>query len=182
MAAEIVAGHVLEPKLAASYIDPRAVQWPKAFPSILVAGFFAAVLMLVPLGAFGLGMLAAGFLCVVLYRRRNPIADPTPGAGARLGAATGITGFAFFGILTAIEVLIFHSGPELRAALLEQVQQSASRATDPQAQQLFEYLKSPSGLALVMTMGLIVMFVLFLIFASLGGAIGAYLLRRKPHI
>jgi hypothetical protein len=181
MAGETASPEVIEAKLAASYVDPRAVQWHKALSSILVAGFFAAVLMLVPLGAFGLGMLAAGFLCVVLYRRRNPIADPTPGAGARLGAATGITGFAFFGILTAIEVMVFHSGPELRAALLQQVQESASRATDPQAQQMFEYLKSPPGLALIMTMGLIVMFVLFLIFASLGGAIGAYLLRRRPH-
>jgi hypothetical protein len=137
--------------------------------------------MLVPLGAFGLGMLAAGSLSVLLYRRRNPIANLTPGMGAQLGAASGGLGFAIFGIFTAVEVLVFHSGGELHAALVEAVQQSAARTTDPQAQQVLDYLKSPSGLALVMVMGLAVMLVAFLVFSSIGGAIAAFLMRRKPH-
>ena len=99
--------------------------------------------------------------------------------GARLGAVSGVLGFGIFAVFTAIEVLVFHSGGQLRAALLEAVQQSASRTSDPQAQQILDYLKSPPGLALVMSLGLAVMFVVFLIFSSLGGALGAVLLRRK---
>ncbi len=135
--------------------------------------------MIIPLGAFGLGMLAVGALSVLLYRRRNPAANLTPGMGARLGAVSGALGFGIFAILTSVEMLVFRSGGQLRAALLEAVQQSAARSSDPQAQQLLEYLKTPQGLALVMVLGLIVMFVAFLVFSSLGGALGAALLRRK---
>jgi len=37
----------------------------------------AAVMMLIPGGAFGLGMLASGALAVMFYRRRNPVANVT---------------------------------------------------------------------------------------------------------
>ena len=138
--------------------------------------------MIIPFGAFGLGMLAAGALSVVLYRRRNPVANLTAGMGARLGAVSGVLGFGIFAILTSVEVVVFRSGGQLRAALLEAVQQSAARSSDPQAQQLLEYLKTPQGLALVMVLGLIVMFAAFLLFSSLGGALGAALLRRKERL
>jgi hypothetical protein len=91
-------------------------------------------------------------------------------------------GFAIFAIFTAIKVLVFHSGGQLRAALLQAVQQSASRTSDPQAQQILDYLKSPPGLALVMALGLAVMFVAFLLLSSLGGALGAILLRRREKL
>jgi hypothetical protein len=162
--------------------DPRTLQWAQAVPSAAIAGLIAAILMMIPLGAFGLGMFAAGGLSVVLYRRRNSAADLTAGMGARLGAASGAVGFGIFAIFTAIEVLVFHSGGELHAALIQAVQQSAARTTDPQALQLLEYLKSPPGLALVMAAGLAVMLVAFLIFSSAGGAIGAVLLRRKKRL
>ena len=165
----------------ATYAGATAIQWSQALPSAALAGLIAAVLMFIPLGAFGLGMIAAGVLAVLFYRRRNPLGTLSPGMGARLGALSGMLGFGIFAVLTAVEVLVFHSGGQLRAALLEAVQQSASRTSDPQAQQIFDYLKSPPGLALVMVLGLAVMFVVFLICSSLGGALGAVLLRRKDR-
>jgi hypothetical protein len=159
-----------------------AIQWSQALPSAALAGLIAAVLMFIPLGAFGLGMIAAGVLAVLFYRRRNPGAGLSPGMGARLGALSGMLGFGIFAVFTSVEVLVFHSGGQLRAALLEAVQQSASRASDPQAQQLLDYLKSPPGLALVMVLGLALMFVVFLILSSLGGALGAMLLRHRNRL
>jgi len=135
--------------------------------------------MLVPLAGFGLGMVAAGVLAVLLYRRRVPESNLTPGAGAKLGAVSGALGFAMFALFTAVEILVFHSGSEINAAMLQAVNQAAARSSDPQAQQALEYLKSPQGLALVVAMGLVVMFLAFLIFSSIGGAIGAALLRGK---
>lgn len=158
------------------------IQWSQALPAAALAGLIAAVLMFIPLGGFGLGMAAAGVLAVIFYRRRNPIGDLTPGLGARLGAVSGTLGFGIFAVLTAIEVLVFQRGGELRAAMLEAIQQSAARSSDPQAQQILGYLKSPGGMALMMAIGLIVMFVVFLIFSSLGGALGAVLLRRKNRM
>jgi hypothetical protein len=157
------------------------VQWSYALPAATLAGLIAAVLMLIPVGAFGLGMLAAGALSVMFYRRRNPAGTVTPGMGARLGALSGVLGFGIFAIFTAIEMLVFHSGAQLRDALLQAIQQSAARSSDPQAQQVLEYLKSPQGLALMMVLGLIVMGLAFLIFSSLGGALAAALLRRKDR-
>jgi hypothetical protein len=165
-----------------AYASTTAIQWSQALPAAALAGLIAAVLMFIPLGAFGLGLIAAGVLAVLFYRRRNPAGDLSPGMGARLGAVSGVLGFGIFAVLTAIEVLVFHSGGQLRAALLEAVQQSASRTSDPQAQQILDYLKSPPGLALVMALGLAVMFVVFLIVSSLGGALGAVLLRRKNRL
>ncbi|HXY14070.1 MAG TPA: zinc ribbon domain-containing protein [Terriglobales bacterium] len=156
-----------------------SIQWSRALPSAALAGLISALLMFVPLGAFGLGMIAAGVLAVLFYRRRPLLASLTPGAGARLGAVSGTFAFAIFAVFTAFEVLVFHSGGQLRAALLEAVQQSAARASDPQAQQVLEYLKSPPGLALVMGMGLAVMFVFFLVLSSAGGALTAALVRRR---
>ena len=167
-----------QPTSYASAPQASGIQWSQALPAAALAGL-VAILMIIPLGAFGLGMLAVGALSVLLYRRRNPAANLTPGMGARLGAVSGALGFGIFAILTSVEMLAFRSGGQLRAALLEAVQQSAARSSDPQAQQLLEYLKTPQGLALVMVLGLIVMFVAFLVFSSLGGALGAALLRRK---
>jgi len=158
-----------------------ALQWSYALPAAALAGLIAAVMMMIPVGAFGLGMLAAGALSVMFYRRRNPAADVAPGMGARLGALSGALGFGVFAIFTAIEMLIFRSGGQLRDALLQAIQQSAARSSDPQAQQVLEYLKSPQGLALMMVLGFIMMGLAFLIFSSLGGALAAALLRRKDR-
>jgi hypothetical protein len=165
-----------------TYSHGTAIQWSQAIPSAALAGLIAGALMFVPLGAFGLGMIAAGVLVVLFYRRRHPFGILTAGTGAQLGLISGIFGFAIFGIFSAVEVLVFHTGGELRAALLEAVQQSASRTSDPQAQQILDYLKSPPGLALVMALGLAVMFVGFLVLSSLGGAVTVAVLRRRDRL
>jgi hypothetical protein len=161
---------------------PGVIQWSQALPASALAGVIAALLMFIPLGAFGLGMAAGGILAVLFYRRRNPGSDVTAGMGARIGAVAGALGFSIFAFFTAIEVLIFHSGGELRAALLQAIQQSAARSSEPQAQQLLEYLKSPPGLALMMGLGLFLMLIVFLILSSIGGALAAALLRRRDRL
>jgi hypothetical protein len=163
-------------------VPPGQIDWPLALAPALQAGFIAAILMIIPLGAsLGLGMLAAGFLAVLLYRRRVPSANLGAGMGAKLGAVSGAIGFALFGVLTAIETAVLHNGGELRAQLLKAVEQAAARNPDPQAQQMLQYIKSPEGLALMMVLALAVMFVIFLIFSSLGGAVGAAILHRKDR-
>jgi hypothetical protein len=172
---EVTSGHSIP------YANPTAIQWSHAMPAVAVSGFLSALLMLVPLGGFGLGMLAAGVLAVLLYRRRVPDANLTPGAGLRLGAASGAIGFAAFAVFTAAEVFVFHGAGDINAAMVQAVNQAVARSSDPQARQALEYLKTAQGLNLVMALGLMVMFLAFLIFSSLGGAIGAVLLRRKER-
>lgn len=161
--------------------DPSKIQWSLALPSTAFAGLLAAVLMVIPLGAFGLGMLAAGALSVLFYRRRSPMTNLSPGMGARLGAASGAMGFGIFAIFTALAAGIFGKGGQLRAALLDAIQQSASRSSDPQAQEMLEWLKTPEGLALMITLGMIFTLMVFVILSSAGGALTAALMRKREH-
>jgi len=155
------------------------IDWSQGLPAAALAGLIASILMAIPLGAsFGLGMLAAGFLAVVFYRRRVPNASLRPGKGARLGVVSGALGFGMFAVVTSIQMVIFHSG-DLRAQLLDALQESASRTSDPQAQQMLDYFRTPPGLVLMMILGLIFMFIAFVLFSALGGALGAALLRRR---
>jgi hypothetical protein len=143
---------------------------------MVVAIFIIAVSKSAPLG-----MLAAGFLSVVLYRRRCPATHFTAGMGARLGALTGGLGF---GVLAAILALwtAFRSGKEIHDALLNNIQQYAAHSSDPRMQQVLELFNTPDGFTFIMVFGLFMTLVAFLIFSSLGGALGAFLLQRKDHL
>jgi len=135
--------------------------------------------MLVPRGFLGIGTVAAGAIAVLIYHRRRPGAVLTPAIGAKLGALSGGIGFVIFALLMAAEVTIFHGGGDLRDALLQAVAQSAARASDPQAQVMVDWMKSPEGLAVMMGLILFVTLVIFLTLASVGGALGATLVRNK---
>lgn len=158
--------------------QPTPIQWSQALRPAALAGLVAALVMVVPVGAFGLGLLAAGGLSVLLYRKRNPGANLTPGMGARLGMASGAVGFGIFALLTSVEMVVSRSGGQLRETLQKAIQQ-APRSSDPQAQEILEYFKTPSGLVVMFILSMAVLFVIFLICSSLGGALGAVLLRRK---
>ena len=121
-------------------------------------------------GALGLGLLATGFLSVYFYRRRNPLAQLTLKLGARLGALSGVLGFVITVIASATAAAVLHSEGQLHALLLKAVQQYASRSSDPQ------------GFILMLIIGSIMMLLLFLALSSMGGIIGAALLRKKDSI
>jgi len=129
----------------------------------------------------GLAMLAAGFLCVLFYRRRCRAALVTPGLGAKLGALTGALGF---GILAAILALaaVFGLRQQLQDNFLKVLQEYAANSSDPRVAQVLEMSKTPEGFTLLMTVFLAMTLVAFLIFSGLGGALGALLLRRKDRM
>jgi hypothetical protein len=156
------------------------LEWAQALPSAGVALLAAIFLLLVGMPA-GLAMLAAGFLSVVLYRRRCPAALLTVGVGVRLGGLTGVLGF---GAVTAIFALwtAFRSGKELHDALLNYIQQYAAHSSDPHMQQVLELFNTPEGFTFIIILSLIMTLVAFLIFSSLGGAIAAFLLHRKEKL
>src|ERR1700688_763205 len=146
---------------------PSALEWPQALPSAGIA-LLVAILITVVSKSTGLGMLAAGFLSVVLYRRRCPAAHVSAGLGARLGALTGGLGF---GVLAAILGLwtVFRSGKEIHDALLHYIQQYAARSSDPHMQQVLDLFNTPEGFTFIMILTLIMTLAAFAIFASLGG-------------
>jgi hypothetical protein len=155
---------------------PSALEWPQALPSAAIA--VLATIVLIVITPFGLGTLPAGFLCVVLYRRRRPATHLTVGMGARLGA---LTGGLSFGVLAAILALwtAFRSGKEIHDTLLNRIQQYAAQSSDPHMQQALELFNTPEGFTFVVIFSLIVTLIAFMILSALGGAIGAFLLHRK---
>jgi hypothetical protein len=146
-------------------------------PSAGIALLAAIFLILVGMPA-GLGMLAAGFLSVVLYRRRCPVAHVTASIGARLGALTGVLGFSAAAAILALWTA-FRSGREIHDAFLKYIQQYAAHSSDPHMQQVLELFNTPEGFTFIMILSLIMTLVAFVIFSSLGGTIGAFLLHRK---
>ncbi len=161
----------------ASYSPIGKIHWAQALPSTIQAGLIAAILMMFPLGI--LGLVLAGGVSVALYRRRNHEFPVTPGMGGRLGAASGAMAFVIFTILGAVQVAVFHTGSQLRDMLLDAVRQAAERNSDPQAQQVVEYLKTPAGMAVTLVLGLVAVFLFCLVLSAVGGAIGAAWFGRK---
>jgi len=157
-----------------------ALLWSRALPAALWGGILAAMSMMLPFGTFGLGLLTAGALAVLLYGRRvsGPLAR---GSGAKLGAITGGFGFGIYALLMALEMAIFRNSGELKTALIDAVDKAAARSADPQAQAAAAQLKSPEGLALIMGAGLLFLCVVFIVAASLGGAFGSSLLKNRRH-
>lgn len=157
-----------------------ALEWPQALPSAGIALLAAVFLTMVGMPT-GLGMLAAGFLSVVLYRRRCPATHVTAGMGARLGGLTGVLGFAAAAAMLALWTA-FRSGREIHDAFLNYIQQYAAHSSDPHMQQVLELFNTPEGFTFIMILSLIMTLIAFLIFSSLGGAIAAFLLHRKDRL
>lgn len=152
------------------------IQWSRAIPVVMPAGLLAAILMMLPAGI--LGPIVAGAISVALYRRRTPEFPVTAGMGWRLGAATGAVGSIIIVVLLAVQMALYPGG-QFRETMLKAVRQAAERNTDPQAQQVVEYLKSPAGIMTTLIFGLVVVAVFCVILSSIGGAIGAAWFGKK---
>ena len=159
---------------------PISIEWAPALWSALMALSGAIFLTLLRTPA-GLALLAAGFLCVLFYRRRSRAGLVTPGMGARLGALTGALGF---GILAAILALAAALGQwqEVQDTCRKALQDYAAHSSDPHVSQLIDLSKTPEGFTLLMTVLLAMTLVAFLICSSVGGALGALLLHRKDRM
>jgi membrane-bound ClpP family serine protease len=124
-------------------------------------------------------MLVVGFLSVVFYRQTRPGLAITTGMATRIGALSGLLWFAVSSILEAVVILVLHKGPEIRQALVSMLDQTASRAADPEAQALLARLKTPEGIEFLMIFGLILGFVSAIVLAAVGGALGGALFRGR---
>jgi hypothetical protein len=63
--------------------------------------------------------------------------------------------------------------------MLDAIQQAAARTNDAQALAVLEYFRTPSGLAVMMVLALVFVFLVSIALAALGGALsGAFLGRR----
>ena len=155
------------------------IDWSQGLPAAAMAGFFLAIAWVVPVAGFLLWLVSGGVLGIAMYRRRSPQATLTPGLGARIGAVTGVFGFGVFAVLFGLELLLTRGSGHFRQMLQQVIEQAASRNADPRAQQAIQQMMTPAGLALLVTVVLVLFLAAFVALSSLGGALGVWLLGRK---
>ncbi len=161
------------------YAAGSGVQWSKALPGAALAGVFSLLAMVIPFAIFGPAFMMGGALAVLLYRRNLGGALPAPGAGAKIGAASGAFGFLFAAVM-AIATLVYRPA-EVRQGMLDNLSQMVGRGYDPQkVAQVQDLVKTPDGLAFFVSFGLVVMLVVMVAGASIGGALYAAWARRRP--
>jgi hypothetical protein len=160
-------------------VSLSAVQWSHALPGAALGGVFSLLAMVIPYAVFGPAFLIGGGLAVMLYRRTVGGVLPTPGAGARIGAASGGFGFLYLAVL-AVATAVYRSA-EVRDAMLESLSQMTARGYDPQkVAQVQELIKSPGGVMVFLAFGLFMMLLIMVVGSSIGGAFYAAWSRRRP--
>ena len=123
-------------------------------------------------------MLVGGSICVVLYRRRMNVLSVTASMGAKLGAASGLFGFAIYTIGVSLEMFLVRSD-DLRNAMRQAVAQAAISNPDPGAREFMQRFTTPEGLALLITLTLLMFLFIFVILGGVGGALWASLGPRE---
>jgi hypothetical protein len=162
-------------------LAPAGIDWPNALPAAGWAGALLALAWLIPYLGYLLWILAAGVAAVALYKRRVPNAVITPAIGARIGALSGVFGFAGFATLMAITLLLLRGSSEFREMLQKAMQQAGASNPDPKAQEVLAWMMSPAGLALMVTIVMVMFLIVFIAISSAGGALGAWLYRKKEE-
>ena len=165
--------------------QPNAIQWKLAAKGALLSGLISAGLSGMPILGLGccLWMLGAGALAVWLYQQRIPGLVITPGMGMRIGALSGAIGF----LATTIwwMFLFTKDSQEIRTVFAEQMEKAIKQNPDPHAQeagrQIMNYLNTPEGLATAFVLSIVVMAVVFVVFSSAGGALGASIFARRRN-
>jgi hypothetical protein len=155
------------------------VLWSRALPSAALAGVFSLLAMVIPYAIFGPAFMMGGALAVMLYRRHLGGTVPAPGVGAKIGAASGGFGFLFSAVM-AIATLVYRP-TEVRQDMLNNLSQMVGRGYDPQkVAQVQDLIKTPDGLVFFVGFGLFVMLVVMVAGSSIGGALYAAWVRRRP--
>lgn len=154
------------------------MQWSQALKPCLLAGVVASGLMFLGLHPF-VAMASVGFLAVIFYRQRRPEILVKAASGAGIGSLAGLLWFAMSSVFEALTVTLFHKGPELHAAIMAKIQETASQTTDPQVLALFDRVKTPEGFEFLMIAGLVFAFFASIVLGGLGGAMGGAILGRR---
>jgi hypothetical protein len=158
---------------------PEPFRWQDAMPGAMLAGAVIALVLIIPLAAYVLWPLAAGALAVLFYSRRRPGAELSTGAGARVGAVAGLFAFVLFAVLMGVQLAAMSGSGKLRDQMMQVMQQSAARNPSPEAQEMIQKLMTPEGIAVMVVIVFIMFLLMFVGFSSIGGALGARLLKKR---
>ena len=148
-----------------------AVRPARVFRPCVLAAIAGSILVFLGLNFF-VATLGAGFLSVVFYRQQVAGLVIKASAGARLGALSGLCFFACFALLCGAGAAVM-GGAKAREQIYEGAQKwMAARASDPQMQAAFEQFKTPDGFIVAVIGGCLMLLVVCVILAGIGGSLG----------
>lgn len=163
-------------------IPPRAeinFRNPAAVRTALLMALVGSLLSSLPIPPQPLWLLVslmlAGLLASFLYVRRTGETLSVLG-GARIGWITGIFSFLIATIFYTLAVFVISRNAGIATFYREQLKGRVGSEAD--LERFLEILQSPAGLGTVLFLTLGMLFVLFTVFPTLGGALGARLFAR----
>lgn len=114
--------------------------------------------------------LFAGFLAVYIYRRQTG-QFLTVDSGLRMGWITGLLGSTMTAVLFTISMVPLARNGGVASMYEERFRKMS--ASDPNVQQALKVLESPSGVAVLIVIALLLVFAIVTFFCTAGGALGA---------
>ncbi|MDX1982196.1 MAG: zinc ribbon domain-containing protein [Bryobacteraceae bacterium] len=162
-----------KPVLEVGFGNPIAVRtafWAAVLSWILIS-FPVPLPIIWPVMA----LLGTGLFSVYLYQRRTGESLSVIG-GARMGWLTGIFTFAISTVFFTLAILLISQQGGLSNFYREHL--PGIRPDDPNIDKVLEYLQNPAGLATFVFLSLGLLFAMFTIFPTLGGALGAKVFER----
>ncbi|MGZ4814218.1 MAG: zinc-ribbon domain-containing protein [Terriglobales bacterium] len=164
-----------------------AIPWRKAMRAVLLGAAVILIGSMLPLGVLWNVLVIAigGAIAVAFVRRQDwAIHDLGASGGAKIGAAAAFCSYVISAILLVLSCVL--DGPGVRQQFINRLQATQSQLGDPNSREIFQTLidkvKTPEGFATLVTIGLAMSFVIFVVIGAAGGAIGATLMQRDRHL
>lgn len=154
------------------------MQWSGTIRPCALAALIASLLMALGLNPF-VAMFTVGFMAVLFFRQRIPGTAIKTASALAIGAIGGLLWFAVSAILEMALIVFLHKGGELRTELIARLDQVASQTSDPQTLALFDRLKSPGGLEIMIVSGVLFALIAAVVLASVGGMLAGAILGRR---
>jgi hypothetical protein len=120
---------------------------------------------------------AAGFMAVYLYRRQTGTLVNVR-SGMTMGWITGVILFAMLTVSLTVELLVAQ-GRE--GGVVAQLRQQMQNSGNPNVKEALRVLDTPSGLATILVVLLLMMFLFITLFSVAGGALGATFSGRRSQ-
>ena len=157
------------------------MQWSQAFKPCALAALVAFLIGLWSQSVI-VAMLAAGFLAVIFHGRRRSGTPLRASEAAKLGALAGILCSGTLSLLIAFAVTVPDARTKMRDQCIENVQRFAARLpANPNIQASIDQLKTPQGFLTALIEACVVLFLLSIVVAGLGGILGGAILGRRDR-
>jgi hypothetical protein len=121
-------------------------------------------------------LVAAGFLAVYVYHRRTGDL-PSVRGGARIGWMTGMFSFVIALVMFVAGAIALSSQGGLAEVFRKQLMSANSPSSE--LDEMLRILESPTGMAMLVTTLVMILFLLFTALPMIGGALGAKVLEKE---